>query len=99
MEYFITGATGLIGTHVVETVVDRGHDVVALTRSRPNAEHLPEEVTIVEGDIRNKTSMREPMTGVDGVFHIAAWLHFGPGPGRLRRRNASTSGELVTSSN
>jgi dihydroflavonol-4-reductase len=80
MEYLITGATGLIGTHVVETVVDRGHDVVALTRSRPNANHLPEEVTIVEGDVRSKASMREPMTGVDGVFHIAAWLHFGPGP-------------------
>ena len=80
MEYFVTGATGLIGTHVVQTLVDGGHDVVALTRSRSNAEHLPEEVTIVEGDITTKESMREPMAGVDGVFHIAGWLYFGPGP-------------------
>ena len=46
MEYFVTGATGLIGTHVVTALVDRGHDVVALTRSRSNARHLPEKVTV-----------------------------------------------------
>jgi len=80
MEYFVTGATGLIGTHVVEQLAAEGHDVVALTRSRSNASHLPEEVTVVEGDITEKESMRDPMTGVDGVFHIAAWFYVGPGP-------------------
>jgi dihydroflavonol-4-reductase len=80
MEYFITGATGLIGTHVVGQLVDEGHDVVALTRSRPNANHLPDGVRVVEGDIIEKESMREPMTGVDGVFHMAAWFYVGPGP-------------------
>jgi dihydroflavonol-4-reductase len=80
MEYFVTGATGLIGTHVVEQLVDDGHDIVALTRSRSNATHLPDAVTVVEGDITDKASLREPMTGVDGVFHIAAWFYVGPGP-------------------
>ncbi len=80
MEYFVTGATGLVGTHVVEQLVDEGHDVVALTRSRSNASHLPEEVRVVEGDITDKESMREPMDGVDGLFHIAAWFYVGPGP-------------------
>jgi dihydroflavonol-4-reductase len=79
MGYFVTGATGLIGTHVVEQLVDEGYDVVALTRSRSNASHLPEEATVVEGDITNKASMREPMTGVDGVYHIAAWFYTTPG--------------------
>jgi dihydroflavonol-4-reductase len=80
MEYFVTGATGLIGTHVVEQLVDDGHDVVALTRSRSNATHLPDEVSVVEGDITDKAGLRGPMTGVDGVFHIAAWFYVGPGP-------------------
>jgi len=80
MEYFVTGATGLIGTHVVRELVDSGHEVVAVTRSRSNASHLPEEVTVVEGDITDKESLREPMSGVDGVFHIAAWFYVGPGP-------------------
>jgi len=80
MEYFVTGATGLIGTHVVGRLVDEGHDVVALTRSRSNASHLPDEVRVTEGDITDKETMREPMKGVDGVFHIAAWFYVGPGP-------------------
>lgn len=80
MEYFVTGATGFMGTKLVGQLVDDGHDVTALTRSRSNASHLPDEVTVVEGDITNKASMREPMTGVDRLFHMAAWWFIGPGP-------------------
>ncbi|WP_255170596.1 NAD-dependent epimerase/dehydratase family protein [Natrononativus amylolyticus] len=80
MKYFVTGATGLIGSHVTERLVEDGHDVVALTRSRSNASHLPADVTVVEGDVTEKESMRAAMTGVDGVFHIAAWYYVGPGP-------------------
>lgn len=85
MEYFVTGATGLIGTHVVEQLVDEGHEVVGLTRSRSNADHLPDKVMVIEGDITEKGSMREPMTDVDGVFHIAAWFYVGPGPREVKK--------------
>lgn len=85
MEYFITGATGLVGSHVVDQLVDDGHDVIGVTRSRSNASHLPEEATIVEGDITDKESLREPMAGVDGVFHIAAWAYLGPGPDNVEK--------------
>ncbi|MUW15532.1 NAD-dependent epimerase/dehydratase family protein [Halorubrum sp. CBA1125] len=80
MEYFVTGATGLVGTHLVEQLVAAGHDVVGLTRSRSNAAHLPEAVTVVEGDLTDKASMRRAMEGVDGVFHVGAWFYVGPGP-------------------
>lgn len=80
MEYFVTGATGFIGRNVIEQILEDGHEVIALTRSRSNATHLPNEVTVVEGDITEKKTMREPMTGVDRLFHIAAWWFIGPGP-------------------
>lgn len=86
MEYFVTGATGLMGTHLVRRLVDEGHEVVALTRSRSNAAHLPEEATVVEGDVTDEASLRGPMTGVDGVFHVAGWVSIGPGP-----RNVETA--------
>jgi len=85
MEYFVTGSTGLIGSHVTTELLAAGHDVVALTRSRSNANHLPEAVTVVEGDITDKESMRDAMTGVDGVFHIAAWFYVGPGPRNIEK--------------
>ncbi len=80
MDYFVTGATGFIGTHLVERLLDDGHEVSALTGDEANAEHLPESVTVVEGDITEKESMREAMAGADGVFHLAAWFQIGPGP-------------------
>ena len=73
MQYFVTGATGLIGSYVVEQLHEDGHEVIAVTRSKGNADHLPEATTVVEGDVTNPESMREAMIGVDGVFHIAAW--------------------------
>jgi dihydroflavonol-4-reductase len=80
MKYFVTGGTGFIGTNVVKQLIEEGHDVIATTRSRANASHLPDEVEVVEADITDKESLREPMTAVDGVFHMAAWFYIGPGP-------------------
>ncbi|OYR41324.1 NAD-dependent dehydratase [Halorubrum sp. Ib24] len=80
MRYFVTGGTGFIGTHLVEILVNDGHEVVVLTRDLTKAEHLPEPVEIIEGDITDKESMRDAMDGVDGVFHLAAWFQVGPGP-------------------
>ena len=80
MKYFLTGGTGFIGSRVVRRLVEDGHEVVAVTRDRANAADLPDEVEVVEGDVRDKETLREPMRGVDGVFHIAAWYFVGPGP-------------------
>lgn len=85
MKYLVTGATGNVGTHLVRELVDENHDVTALTRSRSNASHLPDRTVITEGDITNKDSLREPMTGVDGVFHLAAWTPVGPGPWNVEK--------------
>lgn len=79
MDYFVTGGTGFIGTKLINLLVNSGHEITALTRSVSNANHLPEEVTVVEGDITDKETLRGPMTGVDGVFHMAAWYFIGPG--------------------
>lgn len=80
MEYFVTGGTGLIGSHVARQLVDAGHDVVILTRDLNNAAHLPDAVTVAEGDLTEPDSMQEHMDGVDGVFHIAAWFYLGADP-------------------
>ncbi len=78
MKYFITGATGFIGGRLAETLVQEGHEVIALVRTPAKAQYLVDMgITIVKGDITDKASMREPMTGADGVFHVAAWYKIG----------------------
>lgn len=78
MKYFITGATGFIGGKLAKRLIDDGHEVVASVRSPAKAVHLKElGIQLAQGDITDKASLRQPMTGVDGVFHIAAWYKVG----------------------
>lgn len=74
MKYFITGATGFIGGRVARKLLDHKHEVIVLARNPAKAQALADlGMTIVQGDITDKDSMRDHMFGVDGVFHIAAW--------------------------
>lgn len=78
MKYFLTGATGFVGGRVARQLVEQEHTVVALVRDRAKAQALAElGVELHVGDITDKESMRSPMTGVDGVFHIAGWYKLG----------------------
>jgi nucleoside-diphosphate-sugar epimerase len=78
MKYFVTGATGFVGSHVVRQLVALGHDVVVSVRTPAKAKELAElGVTVTRGDVVEKESMRAPMQGVDGVFHIAGWYKVG----------------------
>ena len=78
MKYFVTGATGFVGSHVAQQLLDEGHSVVALVRNPAKATALESAgATVVEGDITDKETLRDPMEGVDGVFHIAGWYDIG----------------------
>ena len=80
MRYFLTGATGFIGGHVAQQLAAAGHKVVALVRDPSKAANVAAlGAALHKGDITDKESMRRPMTGVDGVFHIAAWYKIGEG--------------------
>ncbi len=78
MRYFVTGATGFVGSHVTRQLLESGHQVVAVIRSPEKAKDLAElGVTLHQGDVTDKESMRAPMRGVDGVFHLAGWYKIG----------------------
>ena len=77
-KYFVTGATGFIGGEIVKQLIGRGHKVVALVRSPDKAGMLKAlGVEIHAGDITDRETLKPPMTGVDGVFHVAAWYKTG----------------------
>jgi len=76
--YFVTGATGFVGGQVVRQLRAAGHEVVALVRDPTRAGELARQsVALHRGDITDKASLRAPMEGADGVFHIAAWYEVG----------------------
>ncbi|HOV99303.1 MAG TPA: SDR family oxidoreductase [Bacteroidota bacterium] len=79
---FVTGATGFIGTHLVNELVRRGYSVRALSRSSSNRSGLPtEEIELVQGDILDRDSLRKGMEGCSHIFHLAAYAkNWSPDP-------------------
>src|SRR5437773_1987976 len=82
-KYFVTGATGFIGGRVVRQLIEAGHKVIAVVRNPSRARDLRAlGVDVRPGDVAVAESLWAPMTGVDGVFHIAGWYKIGTGDSR-----------------
>ena len=78
MKYFVTGTTGFVGGVLAKKLREAGHDVNASVRSPEKAKELQAlGVKLFKGDVTDKESMREAMTGVDGVYHVAGWYKVG----------------------
>lgn len=78
MRIFVTGGTGFIGSKVCRMLAEGGHQVVTISRHPERAIQLREQgVQVMEGDITERESLREPMRGADGLFHIAGWYKVG----------------------
>ncbi len=73
MRAFVTGATGFVGSHLVEALLARGDDVTALVRdpSKANRRFPDLRPRYVQGDLRDEEALRRGATDVDVVFHIA----------------------------
>ncbi len=71
---FVTGATGFIGTQLVNELVKDGHTVHALTRATSNREGLDHgQIKLVQGDIMDIDSLISGIQGCTHVFHLAAY--------------------------
>lgn len=77
----VTGADGFIGSHLVETLLARGHQVTALAQynSFNNWGWLQDirgldEVQVVTGDIRDPHFCKQITQGQDAIFHLAALI-------------------------
>jgi dihydroflavonol-4-reductase len=72
MTTLVTGATGLVGSHVTRLLVARGDAVRVLVRERSPLDELAGlDVELAHGDVLDRRSVRRAMAGVQRVFHIA----------------------------
>jgi len=72
---WVTGAAGFMGDYLVETLVNKGHDVLA-TYYRPTTDvrNIDRRARIEECDIRDRSKVRGLLSGFrpDSIFHLAA---------------------------
>ena len=72
MKYFVTGASGWIGSAVTAELIARGHQVVGLARNDDSAAKiLAAGAEVFRGSLDDPDSLREPAQASDGVIHLA----------------------------
>ena len=83
MKVLVTGADGFIGSHLTESLLEKGYEVKAFTfynsfNTWGWLDTLPkdklDQIEIFSGDIRDPNGVYEAMKGVDKVFHLAALI-------------------------
>jgi nucleoside-diphosphate-sugar epimerase len=75
MKVLITGATGLLGSHLIKELQDRGESIRALVLPVENAEKLQAQgVEVVRGDITDASSLAPAVKDVDLIFHLAGMM-------------------------
>lgn len=78
MKALVTGANGFTGSHLVKALLERGDRIVVLVRRSSDLSRLQGyDVEFVYGDITDREALKTAVTGVDQVFHIAAYVELG----------------------
>jgi NADH dehydrogenase len=71
MNVLVVGGSGFVGTNLCRELVERGHDVTALSRSPDDAD-LPSGVETVMGDVTAYDSIEGAFEGQDAVVYLVA---------------------------
>jgi len=93
----VTGATGFIGSAVARRLITAGHHVRVLVRAsspRDNLDGIDCEIAV--GDLNDRASIAQAVTGCEAVFHLAAdYRLWAQSPDEIYRTNVEGSANLV----
>lgn len=71
-DVLVVGGNGFIGSHLVDALVDRGHDVTAFDRFSTGSVSFRSAATALPGDFLSRSDLRAAVAGRDVVFHFLA---------------------------
>lgn len=82
MNVLITGGAGFIGSHTADALIESGHTVRILDnfhktihpKGRPD--YLNPEAEVIEGDVRDKATLKKTLQGMEAVYHLAAYQDY-----------------------
>src|SRR5438270_8927828 len=75
MKVLVTGATGLLGGHLLKELQQRGEKIRALVLPVENADNLLKQgIEVVRGDITNACTLEPAVKNIELVFHLAGMM-------------------------
>ena len=84
----VTGGTGMIGSHLVELLLEKNANIRTISHERKIPNELEDKgLDVISGDLTEKKFAEESVEGMDYVFHLAAYTG---GLGRTSTHPAST---------
>lgn len=108
---FVTGGTGLVGSHLLYKLTSEGHKVRALCRASScldditklfrfyKGEQYLNQIEWFEGDILDYFSLRDALKGIEQVYHCAAMVSFKPSDAKeMFTTNVDGTANLVNAS-
>jgi dTDP-L-rhamnose 4-epimerase len=84
MRILVTGGAGFIGSHTVDRLLQKGHEVRILdnlqkpVHLKGKPDYLPEKAEFILGDVRDKGTLEKALQGIDAVYHLAAYQDYLP---------------------
>ena len=85
MKILVTGGAGFIGSHTVDRLLKKGHTVRVLDALLPPVHpdgqaptYVPREVEFMRGDVRDRAAWERALSGMEAVFHLAAYQDYLP---------------------
>jgi nucleoside-diphosphate-sugar epimerase len=95
MDVFVTGGTGFVGSHVVDRLIEVGHEPLCLVRETSDTEHLEEiGAEAYVGSLGDVEGLRAAVEEVDAVVHIAGVIKVRE-PREFYEINGESTAELV----
>jgi nucleoside-diphosphate-sugar epimerase len=81
LKVLVTGATGFIGSHLIDRLLERGDDVTAFARPAADASGLAQKgVRVIAGDVRDEREVERAVHGAEIVYHLARAKSHGARP-------------------
>lgn len=85
MNVLITGGAGFVGSHTADALLEKGHSVRVFDNLDPQVHgenpiipaYLNPDVEFVRGDVRNRKELKEAISGMDVIYHLAAAVGVG----------------------